>query len=76
MVVTTALGIQRQAKELGYATTKVNNKELTQAKVVNVATGLEGKVSGLQINLADNGVNPATRIVLRGNRSLTGNNQA
>ena len=76
VVVTTALGIQRQAKELGYATTKITNKDLTQAKVTNIATGLEGKVSGLQINLADNGVDPQTRIVLRGNRSLTGNNEA
>src|SRR5204863_8448927 len=76
VVITTALGIQRQAKELGYATAKVTNKELTQAKVIDVATGLAGKVSGLQVNLTNNSVNPATRVVLRGNRSLTGNNQA
>ncbi|HMH34536.1 MAG TPA: SusC/RagA family TonB-linked outer membrane protein, partial [Puia sp.] len=75
-VVVTSLGIQRQAKELGYATAKVNNKELTQAKVIDVSTGLQGKVSGLQVNLTNNGVDPATRIVLRGNRSITGNNQA
>ncbi|HEY0433606.1 MAG TPA: SusC/RagA family TonB-linked outer membrane protein, partial [Chitinophagaceae bacterium] len=76
VVVTTALGIQRQSKELGYATAKINNKELTQAKVVDLSTGLEGKVSGLQVNLTNNSVNPSTRVVLRGNRSLTGNNQA
>src|SRR5450432_4540238 len=75
-VVVTSLGIQRQAKELGYATAKINTAELTQAKVVNVATGLAGKVSGLSIALVNNGVKPATRIVLRGNRSITGNNQA
>ncbi len=76
VVVTTALGVQRQAKELGYSTVKINNAQLTQAKVVDISTGLQGKVSGLQINLTDNSVNPTTRIVLRGNRSLTGNNQA
>src|SRR5258708_30152422 len=76
VVVTTAYGQTRQAKELGYATSKVNTKELTQAKVTDISTGLEGKVSGLQVNLTDNGVNPLTRIVLRGNRSLTGNNHA
>ena len=75
-VVVTALGIQRQSKELGYSTAKINTKELTQAKVIDISTGLEGKVSGLQVNLTNNGVDPATRIVLRGNRSITGNNQA
>lgn len=75
-VVVTALGIQRQAKELGYSTAKISTKELTQAKVIDISTGLEGKVSGLQINLTNNGVDPQTRIVLRGNRSITGNNQA
>jgi TonB-linked SusC/RagA family outer membrane protein len=75
-VVVTALGIQRQAKELGYSTAKINTKELTQAKVIDISTGLEGKVSGLQVNLTNNGVDPSTRIVLRGNRSITGNNQA
>ncbi len=76
VVVTTALGIQRQAKSLGYSTTKVNSGELTQAKVTNVATGLAAKVSGLQINLVNNGVKPDVRVTLRGNRSLLGNNQA
>ena len=75
-VVVTALGIQRQAKELGYSTAKISNKELTQAKVTDFSTGLAGKVSGLQVNLTNNGVDPPTRVVLRGNRSITGNNQA
>lgn len=76
VVITTAYGQTRQAKQLGYATAKIGTKDLTQAKVTDISTGLEGKVSGLQVNLTDNGVNPITRIVLRGNRSLTGNNQA
>lgn len=76
VVVTTALGIQRQAKSLGYSTTKINSGELTQAKVTNVATGLAAKVSGLQINLVNNGVKPDVRVTLRGNRSILGNNQA
>jgi TonB-linked SusC/RagA family outer membrane protein len=75
-VVVTALGVQRQAKELGYATAKINTDELTQAKVVNVGTGLAAKVSGLQVNLINNGVKPDVRITLRGNRSILGNNQA
>ncbi len=75
VVVTTALGIQRQAKELGYSTTKVSGKDLVQAKPISVVNGLTGKVSGLQINTVNNGLFAPTRVVLRGNRSLTGNNQ-
>lgn len=76
VVVTTTFGVQRQAKSLGYATTKVSSKELIQAKPVNVQNGLTGKVAGLQVNTVNNSVTSPTRIVLRGNRSLTGNNQA
>lgn len=75
-VVVTALGIQRQSRELGYSTAKVSSATINQAKSTNLATGLSGKVSGLQINLNDNSVDPSTRIVLRGNRSFLGNNQA
>lgn len=75
-VVVTALGIQRQSKELGYSTAKVSSSVINQAKPTNVADGLNGKVSGLQINVDDNSMDPSTRIVLRGNRSFLGNNQA
>ncbi|HLY68948.1 MAG TPA: TonB-dependent receptor plug domain-containing protein, partial [Puia sp.] len=74
-VVVTALGIQRQAKELGYSTQKVGGKDLEQAKPISVANGLTGKVSGLEIQTVNNGLFAPTRITLRGNRSLTGNNQ-
>ncbi|MBP6430349.1 MAG: SusC/RagA family TonB-linked outer membrane protein [Ferruginibacter sp.] len=68
--------IKRQSREVGTATTVVNVKELNQASVVNAATGLAGKVAGLNIQTADNGVNPQVRVTLRGNRSILGNNQA
>jgi len=74
-VVVTALGIQRQAKELGYSTAKVSGKDLTAAKPISAVNGLTGKVSGLQINTVNNGLFAPTRVTLRGNRSLTGNNQ-
>jgi TonB-linked SusC/RagA family outer membrane protein len=73
-VVVTALGIQRQKKELGYSTTKVSAAELTKAKAVNVANGLQGKVSGLNITTINNGVFEEVKINLRGIRSLLGNN--
>ncbi|HEX8504797.1 MAG TPA: carboxypeptidase-like regulatory domain-containing protein, partial [Hymenobacter sp.] len=76
VVVTGALGIQRQQQQVGYATATLDSKELTQARVTNVANGLAGKVSGLQIQTLNAGVNPSPRVTLRGSRSLTGNNEA
>ena len=73
-LVVTALGIQRQKRELGYSTTNVNSEELTQSKSVSVATGLQGKVAGLNISSLNNGVFEDVKINLRGIRSLTGNN--
>ncbi|HUS00110.1 MAG TPA: SusC/RagA family TonB-linked outer membrane protein [Chitinophagaceae bacterium] len=75
VVVTTALGVRRQPKELGYATAKVSNKEITGATPVNLQQGLTGKVSGLNVQTTNNSVFQDTRITLRGIRSLTGNNQ-
>ena len=76
VVVTGALGIKTQERSLGYATATIGSKDLNQAAVTDVSTGLQGKVSGLQVNLTSNGINPTTRIVLQGNRSITGNNEA
>lgn len=73
-VVVTALGIQRQRKDLGYATASVKSEELTQSAPVNVANGLQGKVSGLNVTSVNNGVFEDVKINLRGIRSLLGNN--
>jgi len=75
-VVVTALGVQRQSRELGYSTAKISTDELTQAKVTNIGAGLAAKVSGLEIDLVNNSVKPDLRITLRGDRSILGNNQA
>ncbi len=75
-VVVTAFGIQTSERQIGTSVAKLNNTQLTQAAPINVATGLSGKVSGLQINQVNNGVGGAVRITLRGARSLLGNNQA
>lgn len=74
-VVVTALGIAKQAKSLGYSTEKLAGKDLTTTQPISVANGLTGKVSGLEISTVNNGVFAPTRITLRGNRSLIGNNQ-
>ncbi len=75
-VIVTAMGIKRKPKEMGVATAKVDNQELTSAGASNVMNGMAAKVSGLQINTINNGVNPDTKITLRGNRHFLASNQA
>ncbi|WP_375447071.1 SusC/RagA family TonB-linked outer membrane protein [uncultured Fibrella sp.] len=75
-VVVTAFGIQRNAREIGTSVTRVNNEQIVQAAPVNIASGLTGKVAGLQVNLTNNGVGSNPRLTIRGNRSFLGNNQA
>jgi len=75
VVITTALGIKRESKELGYAATSIGNKLLTQGKSVNVQQALNGKISGLSVTTTNSGVFETAKINIRGIRSLTGNNQ-
>ncbi|MDQ6608439.1 MAG: SusC/RagA family TonB-linked outer membrane protein [Bacteroidota bacterium] len=75
-VVVTAQGIRRKAKELGYSVGRISNTELTNGRSPQVAQSLSGKVSGLAVFNVNNSVDPATKITLRGYRSLTGNNDA
>lgn len=75
VTVTTSLGIKRQARELGYAATSLNNKTIVQGKAVNVQQALNGKVSGLSVATVNSGVFENSKINIRGIRSLTGNNQ-
>ncbi|MDJ1498068.1 SusC/RagA family TonB-linked outer membrane protein [Cytophagaceae bacterium DM2B3-1] len=76
VVVTTAGGLQARVRELGTSQTILKSQDITGGRAVNLAGGLQGKVAGAQINATSSGVNPDFRIVLRGQRSLTGNNQA
>lgn len=75
-VVVTAMGIQRQAKALGYATAKVDADQLTSAKGADATAALSGKVSGLEINMASSALDQETSIQLRGARSFKGDNSA
>lgn len=75
-VVVTALGIQRQAKAIGYSTAKVDNEQLNMAKGSDASAALSGKVSGLQINVTSSNLDQETRITLRGARSFKGDNSA
>jgi TonB-linked SusC/RagA family outer membrane protein len=75
-IVVTALGIKRKKDEVTSAQQQLNTEELTQANNPDVVSGLSGKVSGLQINQVSNGVNSDTKIILRGFRSISGDNDA
>ena len=74
-VVVTAMGIQRKAKSLTYATQQVSNQELTRAKDANMINSLQGKAAGLVITPNATGAGGSSKIILRGNKSAFGNNQ-
>ena len=74
-VVVTALGIKRERKALGYALSEVKGEELQKAKETNVINSLAGKVAGLIVQNTAGGASGSTRVLLRGNTEMTGNNQ-
>lgn len=75
-VVVTALGIKRKEDAITSNYQVVKTEELTAASNPNAVQSLTGKVSGLTINTTGNGANASMSIRLRGNRSMTGNNEA
>ena len=74
-VVVTALGITRDKKSLGYSAQKVAGDEVNSVPTDNFLNNLSGKVAGLEIR-ANSNFGGSTNIVLRGSKSITGNNQA
>ncbi len=75
-VVVTALGIKREKKSLGYAVSKVGNEEIQQKAEGDLGRLLQGKAAGVNITAANGLTGSASNIVIRGNTSITGNNQA
>ena len=73
-VVVTALGIKRSEKALSYNVQKVDNASLTTVKDANFINSLNGKVAGVNIQRSSSGVGGATRVVMRGNKSINGDN--
>jgi len=74
-VVVTAFGVEREKKSLGYAMTSVSGAEVSEVKETNVINSLAGKVAGVVVSPGTFGPGSSTRVILRGNNSLTGNNQ-
>lgn len=75
-VVVTALGVKRESKTITYATQQVSGVELTKAKDPNLVNTLNGKVAGLTISSSASGVGGSAKVILRGNKSGLGSNQA
>lgn len=74
-VVVTALGVRRNKNTLPYAAQQISGEDVSKVRTGNVASALSGKISGLQI-IQGNAIGGSTNIVIRGAKSLTGNNQA
>ncbi|WP_345947629.1 SusC/RagA family TonB-linked outer membrane protein [Mucilaginibacter sp. PAMB04274] len=75
-VVVTALGIKKQARSLSYNVQEINGEELNRVKDVNFVNALAGKVAGATINSSSAGPGGSTRVVLRGTKSISNNNNA
>lgn len=75
-VVVTALGIKRQEKALSYNVQQVKSSAITDVKDANFINALSGKVAGITINTSSSGVGGASKVVMRGNKSITQSSNA
>ncbi len=75
-VVVTALGIKKEAKALTYNVQQLSNEDITGVKDANFMNSLSGKVAGVEINTSAAGIGGGVKVVMRGNKSINGNNNA
>ena len=75
-IVVTALGIKREEKALSYNVQQVAASDITLVKDANFMNSLSGKVAGVTINASSSGVGGATKVVLRGNKSISQSSNA
>jgi len=73
-VVVTALGIEKEAKTLGYGVDQIDSEELVKSRSTNIVNSLQGKVTGVNIGNTDGNLGGSSKIVIRGATSLSGNN--
>ncbi len=74
-VVVTALGIQKEKKALTYSVSEVDPAGFAEAREMNVVNSLSGKVAGVNVSTTSTGAAGSSRVVIRGNNSLSGTNQ-
>lgn len=73
-VVVTALGIERESKDLGYSVDKVGSEELVKARETNIVNALQGKVTGVQVSNTSGNLGGSSKVIIRGVNSLAGRN--
>lgn len=74
-VIVTALGIKRQKREIGYSTQKMDIDAVVQSNTPNVLDAIIGRSAGVNVMQGDGVEGGSTRITIRGNNNLSGNNQ-
>jgi TonB-linked SusC/RagA family outer membrane protein len=74
-VVVTAMGIKKQNRVLGYSTTQVDGSKFTMSREPNLGNALTGQIAGVSVAGVATGPYGSSRVIIRGNASLTGNNQ-
>ncbi|MEM9676367.1 MAG: carboxypeptidase-like regulatory domain-containing protein, partial [Bacteroidota bacterium] len=74
-VVVTALGVERDEKSLSYSVEEVAGESFQEAREINLANSLAGKVAGVNVSNIASGPAGSSRVIIRGNVSLAGNNQ-
>lgn len=73
-VVVTALGIEKEKRDLGYAVQDIKGDQMTQARETNLVNALSGKIAGVQVVGNPSGIGASARVTIRGERSLDINN--
>ena len=74
-VIVTALGVKKQARAVGYSTTTVDGSKFTQSRETNIGNALTGQIAGVSVGGVSTGPYGSSRVLIRGNSSLTGDNQ-
>jgi len=74
-VVVTALGIKREEKSLGYSVSSIKGDDLSKSNDPNMMNTLAGKVPGLVISQGAGGISGSSRVLIRGNTTISGDNQ-
>ncbi|MGB0525408.1 MAG: SusC/RagA family TonB-linked outer membrane protein [Flammeovirgaceae bacterium] len=74
-IVITAFGVKKEEKALGYAVSTLSGADISLVKEPNMVNAISGKIAGVQVNRTAGGPGSSTRVIIRGNNSLIGNNQ-
>ena len=74
-IVITAIGVEKERKALPYSVTEIQSSGFVEAREINLADALSGKVAGVNVSDIGSGVGGSSRVIIRGNTSIAGNNQ-